>query len=237
MMRYTRINLGYVVVLGAVCMTVGTITMAQSYSWIPLGSIASSWSVNGSHIYNSNAGSVLIGGQVSPDGSLLLDVNGQVGAVEYCDETGTSTNCFAPHDMQWRLSGTTQYTNNTGNVGIGTTNPTQKLDVEGNVIADAYFYSSDERLKSSIVPVEGMDVIGQLEGVRFEWTDGSGSSMGVIAQDVEVVLPELVHTDPVTGYKSVDYGGLIGPLVEAVKEQQQEIHELRILLERLRSLK
>lgn len=231
-MKYLiRNNLAYVIALGAVFATAGTIAMAQSYTWIPLGSIASSWNANGAHIYNSNAGSVVVGG-ISPSGSLLLDVAGEVGGSAYCDENGL--NCFQARDVQWRLSGSNQYSNNSGNVGIGTSNPTEKLHVNGNVLASAYYYSSDERLKHNIISVAGMDVVDQLEGVSFAWNDTGERSIGLIAQNVEEVLPVLVRTDPVSGYKSVEYASVIAPLVEAVKEQQREIDELREVLEKLK---
>lgn len=234
MTKQIRNNLAYVIALGAVILTTSTVVMAQSYSWIPLGSIASSWSTNGSHIYNSNAGSVVIGGLI-PNPGLLLDVAGTTGASEYCDELGTSATCFQAVDVQWDRSGTNQYNSNSGNVGIGTSAPSQKLDVDGNVIADAYFYSSDQRLKDNVVQAPGIDLLSQLQGVEFTWINDNTPSMGLIAQEVEQVAPELVFTDPNTGFKSVDYGGLIAPLVQTVNEQQQQIEELHDLLKQLRS--
>jgi Chaperone of endosialidase len=69
-----------------------------------------------------------------------------------------------------------------------------------------------------------MSLVRQLRGVSFEWrsdipsADGrSGSDLGVIAQEVEQVFPELVTTDE-HGYKLVNYAGLIAPLIEALKE-------------------
>jgi endosialidase-like protein len=67
-----------------------------------------------------------------------------------------------------------------------------------------------------------MSLVRRLRGVSFEWRDDvqsghSGKDLGVIAQEVEQVFPELVHTDD-RGYKTVNYLGLIAPLIEAVKE-------------------
>ena len=64
-------------------------------------------------------------------------------------------------------------------------------------------------------------------GVTYNRIDLDGKRQaGVIAQDVEKVLPEVVHTDE-NGIKSVAYGNMIGLLIEAIKEQQRQIDELK----------
>jgi hypothetical protein len=105
-----------------------------------------------------------------------------------------------------------------GDVGIGTTTPAEKLEVNGNVQAINYFYTSDRRLKQNIRPVEGLELVDQLNGVRFNWRANGKPEVGLIAQEVEQVLPELVNTNPVTGMKAVKYGNLVSPLIQAVKE-------------------
>jgi hypothetical protein len=64
----------------------------------------------------------------------------------------------------------------------------------------------------------------QIRGVTFDWKETQRSSAGVIAQEIEKVLPELVHGDET---KTVNYNGLIGLLIECVKKQQEEIDELK----------
>ena len=110
----------------------------------------------------------------------------------------------------------------TGNVGIGTINPSEKLTVNGNVVAAAYFFSSDASLKKNINKLEGMKIISELKGISFNWKDTGKADVGLIAQDVEKVLPELVATDSSTGLKSVKYGNLVAPLIEAVKELKEQ---------------
>jgi hypothetical protein len=105
-----------------------------------------------------------------------------------------------------------------GRVGIGTTPAAEKLEVNGNILATAYLHSSDRRLKTDIHTMSGLDIIRQLRGVHFKWRTDMKDDMGFIAQEVEEVLPELVHTNPKTGIKSVKYDALTSPLVEAVKE-------------------
>lgn len=84
---------------------------------------------------------------------------------------------------------------------------------------------SDKRLKRNIETItNAVDTVSKLRGVNFE-KDGR-SSTGVIAQEVEEVLPQVVHTAS-DGMKSVAYGNIVGILIEAIKEQQKEIEELK----------
>jgi len=117
----------------------------------------------------------------------------------------------------------------TGNVGIGTTGPSEKLEVNGNVKAVAFLYSSDYRLKTNIQPLNGqLEKILKLQGVSFNWKENGRNDTGFIAQEIEKVFPEVVYTNQETGLKSVDYAKLTVFLVEAIKEQQQEIENLKL---------
>ena len=126
--------------------------------------------------------------------------------------------------------------NNTGNVGIGTTSPQDKLDVTGYVRANGSRLTSDARWKENINPIkDSLDLISQLRGVTYEWIDkskGEGQQLGVIAQEVEEVFPEVVHTDS-QGYKSVEYSKLVVPLIEAVKALKTENEALKSALKHL----
>ena len=84
---------------------------------------------------------------------------------------------------------------------------------------------SDKRLKRNIETItNAVDTVSKLRGVNYE-KDGRNST-GVIAQEVEEVLPQVVHTAS-DGMKSVAYGNIVGILIEAIKEQQKEIEELK----------
>ena len=68
-----------------------------------------------------------------------------------------------------------------------------------------------------------------LRGVSFNWIDNKKPAIGIIAQEVEKVIPEVVDTNE-KGIKSVSYDSIIALLIESIKEQQRQIDELRNLL-------
>ena len=110
----------------------------------------------------------------------------------------------------------------TGGVGIQ-----GDLFAGGDVVAYA---SSDERLKDNISNItNALDKVEALKGVSFDWNDKqsvyNGHDIGVIAQDVEAVLPELVENRD-NGFKAVKYDKLTAVLIEAVKELSAKVKEL-----------
>ena len=112
-----------------------------------------------------------------------------------------------------------------GNVGINTNSPTEKLEVNGNIKATTVTETSDIAFKSDIKPITNtLDKLQQITGYKYKLDNASINSMGVIAQDVEKVFPELVHGDE--GNKTLQYSGLIGVLVEAVKDLSAKIKAL-----------
>ena len=93
-----------------------------------------------------------------------------------------------------------------------------------SVTAVDFNSTSDVSLKENIQTVQNsVDIVSQLRGVRFDWKDTNNPSIGVIAQELEKVLPELVTDGDI---KTVNYNGLIGVLIEAIKEQQIKINDL-----------
>ena len=102
-----------------------------------------------------------------------------------------------------------------------------EFDSSGNIVADGNVTAySDERLKSNIQTLEsGLDKVNQLRGVTY--TKNEKENIGVIAQEVEKILPEIVVTgNTEQKLKSVDYGRLTAVLIEAVKELSQKIEKL-----------
>lgn len=124
---------------------------------------------------------------------------------------------------------------NTDRVGIGTTLPTTKLHIVGDVLVTGVTTSfdfnstSDIKLKTNIKKIESpIEKILQISGVTFNWKKDNRSSVGVIAQEIESVFPELVQgEDP----KTVNYNGLIALLIECIKDQQIEINILKSKLQ------
>jgi len=96
--------------------------------------------------------------------------------------------------------------------------------------------TSDERLKKNIKPIDNaLSDICQLEGVTFDWRDTGTQGQGFIAQQVEPIIPDVVNTDQDTGMKSINYVGLIGHLVEAIKTQQTQIDDLKAEIQSMKS--
>jgi hypothetical protein len=99
---------------------------------------------------------------------------------------------------------------------------------EGSVTASADVIAySDARLKENVKTLDGSKVL-KMRGVSFDRKDNGASSSGVIAQEMQKVAPELVSDDE--GTLGVAYGNLTGYLIEAIKEQQKQIDELKKLI-------
>ena len=97
----------------------------------------------------------------------------------------------------------------------------------GNVMAKAYYTTSDVSLKKNIKAITGaLDDIQKLRGVEFNWKKDGKEDIGVIAQEVEKVYPELVTVNEHNGMKSVAYDRLVGPLIEAVKELAGKVENI-----------
>jgi len=102
----------------------------------------------------------------------------------------------------------------------------------GLLTSTDYNSSSDKRLKKNIKTVESaLDKVIALRGVSFDWKEGGAKAIGLIAQEAEKVIPEIVSQDE-NGYLGIKYNNLIGVLVEAIKEQQEQINTLKKLIEK-----
>ncbi len=115
------------------------------------------------------------------------------------------------------------FVKNSGYVGIGTSTPSEMLEVSGSVKATSYLYTSDRRLKKDIITLpDALASVLKLRGVNFVWKNNNEKTVGFIAQEVEEVYPELVKTDKVSGFKAVQYGNIVAILVEAIKQENKE---------------
>jgi hypothetical protein len=149
-----------------------------------------------------------------------------------------------------------------GNVAIGNTTATEKLHVAGNINANGTIYSSDQKFKTNQQKINNaLDVITKLEGKSYTYKVQEFPYMGFsaqkhygfIAQEVEKILPDLVSNekqsipgtarlnDDGTGkkedyieYKGINYTELTPIIVEAIKEQQKQIEDLKKEIELLK---
>jgi len=116
-----------------------------------------------------------------------------------------------------------------GNGSSGNRSDAFEVFQNGNVyISGSTNVTSDKRLKTNITPIsDALSKVKQLNGVTFNWKEShkdQSTKMGVIAQDVQAVFPELVHVGN-NGYLSVDYSGMNGAIIEAIKLQDKKIQE------------
>jgi hypothetical protein len=130
-----------------------------------------------------------------------------------------------------------------GSLGIGmaASGTSGRIDAANDVVA---FSTSDIRLKENITPIpNAIEKIRKISGNTYDWKAElkdvhgyEGNDVGVIAQEVEEVLPQLVQ-DRDNGYKAVKYDKLVALLIEGIKEQQQHIDNLTIQVEELKKQK
>lgn len=130
------------------------------------------------------------------------------------------------------ITNTTDSSNATGDTGAlrceGGGSIAKKLYVGSTITGSADVIAfSDKKLKENIETLDGKKVL-DMRGVSFTRKDTGAESSGVIAQEIQKVAPELVHDTE--GTLGVAYGNLVGYLIEAVKDQQKQINELKEII-------
>jgi hypothetical protein len=118
-------------------------------------------------------------------------------------------------------------------LGITPTNTAGRFEASNDIVA---YSTSDKRWKNNIVKIDSpLEKISQISGVEFDWIEdeplhgNKGHDVGVIAQEIELVIPEAVQTRE-SGMKAVQYDKIIPLLIESIKEQQKQIDELKELV-------
>jgi hypothetical protein len=142
-----------------------------------------------------------------------------------------------------RILGSSTGAGTAGFIGINTASPgtTYRLNLNGSLTATGAFFSSDARWKQNITTIENpLAKVLALHGVNYEYRTAEnpdrdfpqGMQMGLIAQEVEKVVPEVVRTND-DGYKAIAYQNLVGLLIESTKEQQSVIESQRATIDNL----
>jgi hypothetical protein len=130
------------------------------------------------------------------------------------------------------ITNTTDSTNNSGDTGAlrceGGASIAKKIFAGSTITGAADVIAfSDKKLKKNIKTLDGKKVL-DMRGVSFTRKDTGAESSGVIAQEIQKVAPELIHDTE--GTLGVAYGNLVGYLIEAVKDQQKQIDELKTII-------
>ena len=147
---------------------------------------------------------------------------------------GTGTINFGTNNTNSRVSITsTGALKSTISLAVGAITPsttTGRIDASNDVVA---FSTSDIRLKDNIKTIDkALDKVNSIQGIEFDWIEkeevhgNSGHDIGVIAQEIEKILPDVVTTRD-SGYKAVKYEKIVPLLIEAIKELTNEINELK----------
>jgi hypothetical protein len=155
---------------------------------------------------------------ITPNKGFVIHASGNVGV-----GTMTPTNTFHVHGQQLFSGGISTFQEN---VFLE-----KDIDVRGNsYVHGDQTTDSDMRLKTDICAItNALDKIKTLTGCTFNKSSARGT--GLIAQDVQKVLPEAVQTNPVTGYLSVAYGNMMGLIIEAIKELDTKLDDIRVRLQ------
>ncbi|MBN8578547.1 MAG: tail fiber domain-containing protein [Cytophagales bacterium] len=124
-----------------------------------------------------------------------------------------------------------------GDLGLGTTSPSFKMDVSGSIRAVSFITSSDKRLKTNIVKIENvLQNLNKIGGFTYTFNNDKSGSMllpegrryGFLAQEIQSIFPELVTADN-DGYLAVDYVSMMPILVEAIKELKHQLDQVKDL--------
>ena len=200
--------------------------------------VANNSTITGSLLINGIVG---IGTSVtSSEGNLYLGAKGTAEGGQLFLQKGTSYNSASMLDNYQDAFRVLTGTDTTSvRMDLELSHVTQNLRIFGDVIAYA---ASDKRLKENVQPIENaLDKLDKIGGYTFDWNDKieihghEGHDIGVIAQEIEEVLPEAVTTRD-NGYKAVKYEKLTAYLIQVNKEQQEIIKDQQRQIDELREL-
>ena len=185
----------------------------------------------------STTGDIALGTRTS--GNYVATITGGTGV----SSTGATTGEGIAHTISIGQAVATSDNVRFNSLGIGgaASGTAGRIDAWGDIVA---FSTSDKNFKENITPIpNALEKISRISGNTYDWKVDmkefhgfEGNDVGVIAQEIEEVLPQLVTTRE-NGYKAVKYDKLVALLIEGIKEQQQQIHSLTIEVEELKKQK
>jgi hypothetical protein len=196
--------------------TISGIALGSNLATLTIGTGLSGTSYNG-----SGAVTIANTGVTSNVAGTGVTVSGATGAVTISIGQAVATSS----NVQFNSLG----------VGMAASATAGRIDATNDIVA---YSSSDIRFKENIKPIENsLEKISKISGNTYDWKEENkiehgyeGNDVGVIAQEIEAVLPQLVQTRE-NGYKAVKYDKLVALLIEGIKEQQLQINDLKSKIE------
>ena len=206
---------------------------AQTIANLPTGTVSGSSQITYASIASIPGGIVSGSTQVTP----LLPT----GVVSGSSQVTLSSTTGYGTVINQNLLTTSDVRHNSLGVGMAASATAGRIDASGDVVA---YSTSDKNFKENITPIENpIEKIRMISGNTYDWKADmkefhgfEGNDVGVIAQEIEAVLPQLVTTRE-TGYKAVKYDKLVALLIEGMKAQQNQIDNLTIEIEKLKESK
>lgn len=201
-------------------LTTGTLNLGSSAvgaKTVNIGTSTGTTVVDGSTVRLPNAGTPGAGKYLQSDASGNATWQTLVAGATISNDTTTNADTFYP-------GMTSNATSGAWTAAIVSSTKLYYNPSTGTLSATTFNSLSDASLKENVkIITSATDIVNQLNGVEFTWIDNGRKSYGVIAQDLEKVIPELVEG---TSQKTVNYSGLIGFLIESVKELSARVKEL-----------
>ncbi|MGH7493506.1 MAG: tail fiber domain-containing protein [bacterium] len=196
-----------------------------------VGNGSGSSAINNNGIFvNLLSGAAVTVRSSGPGVEVQLNAEGNIGTI------GTAS--F--HPLNFRTNNVERMRIGTdGRVGIGTIAPTEELHVVGDICATGNIgVCSSKRWKKNIAPIAGaLDKVQRLRGVYYDWKADGKHDIGLIAEEVGEVIPEVImYEENGKDASALDYARLVALLIEAVKEQQKEITTLQAVVQSLAAM-
>ena len=225
---------------GAAALTVLRVTGGRGGS-LPLGTFGSAGAGGGLQLTSGNGGSA---GSASGGGLARIMITGGTGgscipASSRCAFVAGKGGSISLEPGVGSRPGSILLAPTGGRVGIGVASPvhTLEINVGGTTLADAWTTRSSRHFKANIQPLQGaLAKVERLQGVSYERKSDAKREIGVIAEDVEEIVPEVVSRDSEThDVDGVDYSRLTALLIEAIKSQQAELRTQQSEIQQLKA--